>query len=114
MTADQAQEVQVQAAGAELPLARVTIGGLEVSRGFFRSRVDVPASAPLVGYEGPPESRGHPGHEVGIVPDRPEPIRDGEVRALEIPQNPGEIMVGLLREDQVRGRDVGHVYDIGG
>lgn len=100
--ADDGEQVQVQAPRAEVPLARVAVGALEVRRPGLGLRVDVPAAAPLVRDERAAERVGHLIDEVRVLSDRAQTVGYGQVRPLEVRQDAREVVVGLWREDQIR------------
>lgn len=98
---DDLQKMKVQPPRAKLPLARVPIGALKVSRRPLQSGINIPAATSLISHERKAENISYLVHEGRIVLYGLEPIRDGEVRLLEISQDLGEVVVGLLREDNV-------------
>ena len=93
---------------AEPPLARVPVRALEVRRPRLPPRRHVPAPAPLIGHQRPPTAHcalDHAlalaaAHERRIRRDRPQPVRDRQVAAPQVPQRRVEIVVRRRRRQR--------------
>lgn len=103
------QQMRVQPARTELPNARVSIRALEVCTARLEGRIDVPASAPLVGDHRSAVGVRDTLDERGIGEDGLQAVVDREGVALDISQSLGEIVIRLLGgEDQVGHCRPGH------
>jgi hypothetical protein len=79
----------------------MAIGALEVCTATLILRIDVPAPAPFVCYQWPAVRGCNALRKGCILLDGMEAISNGESRSFEIAQCLGEIMIGLLGEDEV-------------
>ena len=84
MSPNNLQKMKVQPPRAKLPLARMSIGALKVSRRPFQGGIDIPAAAPLVSHERQSQNISYLLHEGGIVLDGLEPVGDGKIGLFEI------------------------------
>ncbi len=106
--------MHIQPPRAKLPHARVAVRALEVRRRRLNIRVDVPAPAALVGHERETHSGGNDvPHKGGILLDGPQAVRDGQVGALEVAEDLGEVVVGLLGKDDFGECGRGHGDGLG-
>lgn len=63
----QLEQMQIQPSGAELPLASVTIGALEVGGASLAPGIDVPAATAFIGNEGQRQALSYLTDEFGIM-----------------------------------------------
>ena len=101
MKSYEVKQLKIESSRTKLPLACVAISAFEICRPGLELWVDIPAAATLVCDHRKPQDLGNLFNKGGIVADGVEPVSDGQVGALEVAQDLGKVMVGLLRKDQV-------------
>lgn len=79
--------MQIQSSQAKLPLPRMTIRALEVGRPSLANRVNIPTAASLVRNQWQLQRIRDLLNKSGILAYRRQPVRDGQVRPLEVTQD---------------------------
>src|SRR5450756_1977211 len=100
--------MQVQPPGAELPDAGMPVRAFEICTPSLGLGINVPASASFVRDQRSVVGICHLLCKGCIVLDRLEPVLDRESGAFELSKSFGEVMIGLLVEDEFRCGGEGH------
>jgi hypothetical protein len=101
MFSNNLQQMKIQPPRAELPNAGMSICAFEICTPNLVFWINIPASASFICYQRPPVRVCGPLCESCILLNGLETIPNGEGRSFEFTQSLGEIMIGLLRENEV-------------
>ncbi len=104
--------MQVQSPRAEFPNTSMSIRALKVCTSSLSRRIDIPASASLIGNQRPAVGFCDLLCEDCIVLDGFEAVLDREGRALEFAESLREVMICLLREYELRSCRSGHLESL--